>query len=121
MMDKYYDSVGQCVAENPSCTHVLKTGPEWNWDDDIRGKFAPAWVRYDNYHTTPSRLKGTYIMGDNAWVIECEINQAESAVQALRQAIQDCEEQGYRVMFGNTQITGALICSATHTVALVEE
>lgn len=46
---------------------------------------------------------------------------AGNKLEALRDSIQACENQGYRVMFGNWQVTGAILSDSDGVIELVQE
>jgi hypothetical protein len=38
----YYDTIEEAIKAAPNCTHVLTTGPRWDYDPDIKGMFHPV-------------------------------------------------------------------------------
>lgn len=92
--------------------------------------FIPAHLTvYDVYQSARNHVKDNYSYETKLWD-DADAVIARNALadlkassgnelESLRDAIQACENQGFRVMYGNTQITGAILSDSV--IELVNE
>ncbi len=70
----YYDSIEEAIEANPTCTHVLTTGPSWSphFRQALKGKFRVSNVTKNRHYCTRDELPSEIQIGDTSWVVVCD-------------------------------------------------